>query len=619
MQWNNRFTYFLLVLSLPCIISTRNTIPLNDINVLVLTDVHSWVGGHGPNEPTLDINYGHVVSFYERFREYCDTRNKDLYFVMNGDWVDGTGISLNGDVSALTQVLEKMPWDAVNVGNHELYHENLIEQITEPGGFVDWFGTRYLSSNIVRTSSNEPLGNRYVVMQGKRSAVLTFGFLYNMKDHVGVVDVKEVESVVEEQWFLDALHNENYDAILVLAHMNVQDPLVTVILNQIREQIGTDMPVQFVTGHTHIRSYAVLDNMSTSFEAGRYLDTLGFVSFPTKENAFIETNQTNHSSLFAHNFIDANQESLKAVLRVESLDTENGMELSKFIETIRDEMGLTQEIGCVNQSYFTTSPIYDPSSLWGFFIRNVAPATVPSKHVFLFEKGDLRYDLLARNVRFDDIIAVSPFNDTLYSWKDVPGDIILQLNATMNVKQEKSFLPLLPLYILAPTEEHISENDSYVLISSEFDTPTIREALALVYPESIQMEPQPMNLTSTALWLNYFRQHSSCETAKTPAFHKNKHDKDLSPPLKKTSNNTSTHTDSPDTTKEDEARLWFVAAALAAMIVLGSINIWQRSRQFTQLMSVKRAIILDAQNDFIGTDEVLCNDRDDEESEGLFI
>lgn len=614
--------YILLSLFLPLNVvvgNNTNTIQLRDINVLVLTDVHSWVGGHGPNEPDLDINYGHVVSFYERLLDYCESKEKDLYFVVNGDWVDGTGISLNGDVFSLTQVLEKMPWDAVNVGNHELYHENLIEFITKPGGLVDWFGSRYLSSNIVRSPSQEPLGNRYVVMQGKRSAVLTFGFLYNMKDHVDVVDVKEVEAVVQEQWFLDALRKETYDAILVLAHMHVQDPLVMVILNKIREQIGDQMPVQFVTGHTHIRDYAVLDEMSTSFEAGRYLDTLGFVSFPSKDNVeAFKTNVTTNTSLFTHNFLDANKQTLREVLNLDSIDTANGMELSHFIEKIRHEMGLTQEIGCVNQSYFASSATYEPSSLWGFFMRKVVPATLPDKHVLIFSKGDLRYDLLKGKVRVDDIISLSPFNDTLCYWKDLPGSIILQLNESMNANQETSWLPLLPSYILAPTE-NISTNSSYKLITAEFDVPSIREGLASIYSKSSRMVPEPMDLTATLLWLNYFRDHDSCGVNHSHPSHQHKQHDDR-PSIETNTNSTGNHSpvSSPGGPREDKARLLFVGAAMGAIVILGSINIWQRGRRFHQLMSARQVIILEAQNDFSDVDEACC-DCNDGESEGLFI
>ena len=70
---------------------TDDALPFGDINLLVVTDVHSWIGGHKKNEPELDVDYGDVVSFHERLKEYCQETNKDYFFVMNGDYVDGTG------------------------------------------------------------------------------------------------------------------------------------------------------------------------------------------------------------------------------------------------------------------------------------------------------------------------------------------------------------------------------------------------------------------------------------------------------------------------------------------------------------------------------------------------
>jgi 2',3'-cyclic-nucleotide 2'-phosphodiesterase (5'-nucleotidase family) len=42
----------------------------------------------------------------------------DLWFVVNGDWIDGTGLAMDGDPSYLIPILEKMPFDLLNVGNH---------------------------------------------------------------------------------------------------------------------------------------------------------------------------------------------------------------------------------------------------------------------------------------------------------------------------------------------------------------------------------------------------------------------------------------------------------------------------------------------------------------------
>lgn len=57
---------------------------LGDINVMVLTDVHSWVAGHLPHIPRNDADYGDVLSFYEHLQTRCKREEKDIFFVMNG-------------------------------------------------------------------------------------------------------------------------------------------------------------------------------------------------------------------------------------------------------------------------------------------------------------------------------------------------------------------------------------------------------------------------------------------------------------------------------------------------------------------------------------------------------
>lgn len=97
-------------------------LPWSDINLLVITDDHSWLGGHGRKDTYLNADFGAVLSFYQRLKAYCDSSNKDLFFVMNGDWIDGTGLSLDGDISHLVPLIQKMPFDVVNTGNHECTH-----------------------------------------------------------------------------------------------------------------------------------------------------------------------------------------------------------------------------------------------------------------------------------------------------------------------------------------------------------------------------------------------------------------------------------------------------------------------------------------------------------------
>jgi hypothetical protein len=109
------WSFVSLLLAAVVVAAAQPQLPFGDVNVIVVTDVHSWVGGHGKNEDVYNANYGHLLSFYERLKDYCNDSGRDLWFVMNGDWIDGTGLSVNGDPSHLVPLLEKMPWDVVNV------------------------------------------------------------------------------------------------------------------------------------------------------------------------------------------------------------------------------------------------------------------------------------------------------------------------------------------------------------------------------------------------------------------------------------------------------------------------------------------------------------------------
>ena len=65
--------------------------------------------------------------------------------------------------------------------------------------------------------------------------------------------------------------------------MDKDDSNVSVILSGIRSlstlfpNLAT-IPVQFITGHTHYRGWNKKDDYSSSFEAGHYLDTLGWIT-----------------------------------------------------------------------------------------------------------------------------------------------------------------------------------------------------------------------------------------------------------------------------------------------------------------------------------------------------
>ena len=467
----------------------------------------------------MDADYGDVISFHERLKAYCQENDKDLWFVMNGDWIDGTGLAMDGDSSHVIPILEKMPFDVVNTGNHELYRSTVVEYMTRPGGFIDWWGDKYLASNVLLARTKQSLSNRYIVLEGRNSNVLVFGFLYNLPNPSEVVIVAEVEKVVKEKWFQEALKTERFDSIMIMAHMAYDDPLVVVLLTEIRVHVGHDMPVQFVTGHTHYRRYMELDPLSTSFEAGRYLDTVGFVSFPIKETA--SAAGENASDLFRHVFIDANVKVLQETLGVEKLRTESGNELSTFIQHTQEEMGLKEHIGCTPRTYYLNRSMFaEDSSLWKLYKDEVVPSQLDvdprTKKAIFLGQGSWRYDLLRGKepLEVDDIIAVSPFNEPIVFLGKFPGSIVLLLNESMN-QEPSNVMPDLPRHILAGS---VSTDDDCMLYTHHHEVLEILETLRMLYTGDIP-EPQITNMTSTSVWMQFVKHQWPCEGAGLPWLH----------------------------------------------------------------------------------------------------
>jgi 2',3'-cyclic-nucleotide 2'-phosphodiesterase (5'-nucleotidase family) len=508
-----------------------------DINVVIITDLHTWLGGHSRQQPYNDVDMGHVLSFYERLKTWSLENDQDLWFVNNGDFVHGTGLHRivdgDDDPSYLIPLLEKIPYDAVNCGNHELYSSSNVQYMTRPGGYVDWWGDKYITSNIVRRDGVTPLSvgqgpgkGRFKILEGKHSRLLVFGFLYNMGDDAtDEVIVRNVEDVVQESWFHDAVRNERYDAILVLAHMDLTDNLVGVIQSSIRKLIGQGTPVVFVTGHTHYRGVKQLEDLTMTMEAGRYLDTVGFVSFPGKESV----RSANSSSLFHHKFIDTNQkvlfqDTLGSKVSTEQIMTPNGKQLSDFIATTRKQMGLDEVVGCAPHPFFFEKPLDEPDSLWGLYRDQVIPKIFMGSHrqAVLTKDGDnemamlvssdgFRYDLYANaSLTVDDIVAVAPFNDTIIYLGQFPSFSILKVNETLNSGSQDPQRP--PAFVLIGDilyeEEMAKQHKLYHLYTHEFDVKRVEQVLKDISGKSTT--PFKTEYQSTMTLIAYATEYWPC-------------------------------------------------------------------------------------------------------------
>lgn len=542
------------------------------------------------------------------------TMGQDLFFVVNGDWIDGTGLAINGDPSYLIPILEKMPWDALNCGNHELYRRDVIDYMSRPAGWLDWWGLKYLTSNIIDSNTQKNFGNQFRLLKGPTSTVLTFGFLYNMKDSDSTVTVQQVETVVAEAWFSNALKTPGIDAILVLAHMGHDDHLISVILAKIRSIVGPNMPVQFVAGHTHKRGVHNPDATSLSLEAGRYLDTVGFVSFPRKDT--LASASTNTTSMFQYRFLDASRSVLETALNGPTLGTSEGTALSAFIHRIQDELGLREVVGCVPERYFYNKSIFASNSVWGLFEREVVPRLFDGRDVVMFSTELARYDLLPGDIILDEVIGMIPFNETLFKFSDLPVKVVVQLNKTIN-SQVLPYMPSLPPYTFASTKPlpvvdlnsttmmgNQTSGELYDLITSEFVVDRIQEELQKLYPQT--SEPTAIPTGVLDVWLRFFKEEHLCQTK-----HKGNHRPSSHPHQHQNGTGLPHFGFEGSDDEKDQARLAFAVVALAMLALLGSVYVWQRGATYKRDANARERIILEAQREFEG-DEYSDEDFDRE-------
>jgi len=412
-----------------------------------------------------------------------------------------------------------------------VYKTRVVESMQRPGGFIDWWGKRHLASNIVLTETNLPLSNRFTILEGIHSKVLVFGFIYHLENPAPEVKVLDPAEVVEERWFRNALRDNPHSAVLVMAHMGIDDPSIQPIFQAIRKWDGDDMPIQFIAGHTHLRRWSTLDPFSNAVESGRYLDTVGFISMPTidtviqrkKQQRDDDEGQQPKDELFRHEFVDANIDEMNAYLGRSNdttnndFSTEDGRALTAYIQRTKNELGLNTILGCSTGDYFVNRSLDEVDSLWAVYQNQVVPSqleTDDSIHRVIFiSQASWRYDLFAKENSYDDIVAVSPFNEPIFLVGTLPCDIIVKLNYTMNHNlTTPNYLTVLPAYILSGT---VILGVDCELYTHHFELDSILEHLSILYPPTDQFEVQTTSLTSTTIWTNFFQTEWPCDGQKT--------------------------------------------------------------------------------------------------------
>ncbi|KAI1391267.1 Metallo-dependent phosphatase-like protein [Hypoxylon trugodes] len=437
------------------------------LNFLHTTDTHGWLEGH-LKEQNYGSDWGDFVSFSTRFKHQAGNMGVDLLLVDTGDLHDGAGLSdattPDGEVSM--KIFDHAEYDLLTIGNHELYLANVAYQALDE--ISTYWGEKYLTSNVQilnqQTGDWQYIGNthRYFTTQhGLR--IMAFGVLFDFTSNTNVSKVIPAETMVTQQWFLDALKcPEPVDLFVVIGHNPARptDNISTfpTVFNAIRAA-HPNTPIQFLGGHTHIRDFAVLDSSSTAIESGRYCETLGWLSmsgFDSTNSGYTgivpgpagvpnptrkATQNSTSPFVYSRRYLDWNRRTFEyhaATWYDQNFDYNNGLAVTAEITKDREQLNLGEVYGCVPQDYcMTCAPFHSSNSIFPLLSDALAEAVVNESRkdiprYIIANTGSVRFDMYKGPFTYDDQFIVSPFRDIFLHIPSVPYEVAANLLDLLN-------------------------------------------------------------------------------------------------------------------------------------------------------------------------------------------
>ncbi|KAK7965095.1 hypothetical protein PG988_010099 [Apiospora saccharicola] len=406
------------------------------VNFLHTTDTHGWLEGH-LKEGNYGADWGDVVSFTNHLKNQAGDMGVDLLLVDTGDLHDGNGLSdaTTPDAEISMKVFERLNYDLLTIGNHELYLAEVAYQTFD--GIAKLWGDKYLTSNvqILNPSTNEfeYIGKQYkyfTTQHGLR--IMAFGVLFDFTGNTNVTKITKAKEMVTQDWFKQAVNStEPVDMFLLLGH------------NAVRSSMG------IFGGHTHIRDFAVLDESSTALESGRYCETLGWVSMsgfskcnnsawtgisPNPRGVPNPTRKAtaNSSSPFVYSrrYLDWNRATFEfhAIGKQDdkAFDNSSGLSITAEITNYRNQLKLGEVYGCTPKDYcMTCAPFDSPDNIFPLLSQAMAEVVVNETRkdiprYLISNTGGIRFDMHKGPFTYDDFFIVSPFRDALLYIPEVP-------------------------------------------------------------------------------------------------------------------------------------------------------------------------------------------------------
>ncbi|KAI1292405.1 hypothetical protein EDD11_008788 [Mortierella claussenii] len=488
-----------------------------DLNVISTTDTHGWLAGH-VKEESYSADFGDFASFLSHMREQAVHRRKDLLVVDSGDLHDGNGLSdatsLDGQVS--NPIFQKINYDALAIGNHELYLNEIAEDTYR--NFAPKWGKRYLTSNTfikdAHTNKTVPIGKLYNKFRMKfGTRVMSYGFLYNFVGAANNTIIEPSNVTVTLPWFQKSL-KEDVDVYLIVGHVPVRWAESLAVIKAIRA-VHPAKPILLFGGHLHVRDFTTYDSRAFGLSAGRFMETLGWMSVSGIHDRAcrIEANCIGKNLTVSRRYLDTNVHTYKTHSLAhpkQRFDTWRGRRITKEITKQRKALGLSTVLGCAPQDYYLSRyPYTDSRSLLNLVTKEILPFSIVDKSrpypaVVFINSGCQRFDVAKGAFTIDDTYVVSPFHDD-FVYATVPYKAAKNILNALNKApfQKRDDAPPAPAANSTLTPGYVTKDD-YGYGGDDWP----HSAIPYVPSPNYVSSPLPTGLADTDLvdvaWLSFF-------------------------------------------------------------------------------------------------------------------
>ncbi|SCV70422.1 BQ2448_1816 [Microbotryum intermedium] len=402
-------------------------LPWGEVNIISTTDTHGWLLGHQNREPNYSGDWGDLYSFTQRLKNQARARGVDLLLVDSGDRVDGNGLVDAEPIEHVKgytamQFFQNMPYDVITTGNHELYRYPVARSVLE--NLVNHYGDRFVSSNVDIRITKE--SSEYFILYGRRYRkfrtemgrnVTALGPLFDFKAHAAGIQVQPPGEMIKEPWFFGAIQEEP-SFFLLVGHMSIRSELDSqwsLIVRAIRA-VHPRTPILVFGGHHHIRDCVMVnthalgqDQWSMSIAAGRYMETIGWMS--------VKGIDTNDSLTFKRRFLDQNRATYKFHAG-EDFDTPMGQSISNNLTEVAERFNLTHRYGIAPQSYYLSRhPHNSQQSILNLLTTRVLPLLVTrpdraNPSWVVLNSGSVRFDIFKGPFTRNDQWIILPFSES---------------------------------------------------------------------------------------------------------------------------------------------------------------------------------------------------------------